>query len=262
VIAPVDIVLLTGAGGSIGLAFLDDYLTEYGKSYRVRPMYRNKDAIDRRFDDVAIADIEDLGALTRSCGGVHTVVHLAANSDWQADFCDGLVGPNVIGAYHMFEAARRAGVRRVVYASSVHAVMGYPVDRQAHEHDASRPDTLYGVTKVFGEALCASYAYEYGLSCIAVRIGAFVPRDEHAEIRESDNPQHLDIVITQRDMSQLLHRCITAPDDVRYAIVHGLSDNRFKRLDLTETRALLGYEPEDDAFRMSEEIGFGTERKV
>ena len=264
-IEPTDTVLLTGAGGDIGTAFARAWLREHRDAYRLRPAYHRESSVDQRFDDAVVLDIEDRGAVLRACRGVHTVVHLAANPDWRADFCDrerGLVGPNIVGAYNVFDAAREAGVRRIVYASSVHAIMGYPVDFQAHADDPARPDTMYGVTKVFGEGLCSSFAYEHGMSCIAIRIGAFVRADDHARVRDSDNPQLLDIVVSERDMTRLIHRCITAPDDVRYAIVHGLSDNRFKRMDLESTRRLLGYDPQDDAFAWSREVELGKETKV
>jgi uronate dehydrogenase len=153
-------------------------------------------------------------------------------------------------------------VRRIVYASSVHAVMGYPVDHQAHAGGPPRPDTMYGVTKLFGEGLCSSFAYEHGMSCIAIRIGAYVADKDRQKVVESDNPQLLDIVISERDMAALIHKSIIAPDAVDYAIVNGLSDNRFKRMDLESTKALLGYEPEDDAFEWSEKVDFGAEEKV
>lgn len=257
------LVLLTGAAGKIGSGFRREHAKHYAEHYRLRlGVYRTKEQQPGPSDEVVPLDIEDFGSTLAACEGVQCVVHLAASPNWQGDFCSELNGPNIIGAYNVFEAARRAGCRRVVYASSVHAIMGYPVDFQAHVTDPPRPDTMYGVTKVFGEGLCSSFAYEYGISCIAVRIGAYVPDEERAKVERSDNPQLLDIVISQRDMAQLLHRCITAPESVRYAIVNGLSDNRYKRMDLEDARRLLGYEPQDDAFEWSVEVELGAENKV
>lgn len=257
------VVLLTGAAGNIGSGFREEYLRHYAAHYRLRlGVHRPAAFDDARFDDVVALDIEDLGSVRAACRGVDAVIHLAANPDWQAEFCQGLVGPNVIGSYHVFEAARLEGVRRVLYASSVHAIMGYPVDVQAHHDDPPRPDTLYGVTKVFGEGLCSSYAYMHGLSCIAVRIGGYVAEGARGYITHSDNPQQLDIVVSQRDLAQLFHKCLMAPDTVRYAIVNGLSNNRFKRMDVEGARALVGYDPQDDAFAWSEEVNFGPEKKV
>lgn len=255
-------VLLTGASGTIGRGFVEEYLDRYREAYALRLGVRSMDKRDERIADAVAFDIEDYESARRACEGVETVVHLAASPNWQAGFCEELVRPNIIGAYHVFEAARDAGCRRVVYASSVHAIMGYPVDVQAHADDPPRPDTMYGVTKVFGEGLCSSFSYEHGLSCIAIRIGAYVPDDERDKVVRSANPQLLDIMISQRDMAQLIHRCIDAPESVRYAIVNGLSDNRFKRMDIERARSLLGYDPQDDAFAWSEAVDLGPEVKV
>jgi uronate dehydrogenase len=256
-------VLLTGAAGTIGRGFRDEYCARYRDGYDLRLGVHDPAFSDSRFDDIVRLEIEDPGSLRRAFDGADVVVHLAANPDWDTEeFSDDLLGPNIVGSYNVFEAARSVGVRRIVYASSVHAIMGYPVDVQAHEDGAPRADTLYGATKVFGEALCSSYAYLHGISCIAVRIGAYVPDDERQKVIGSDNPQLLDIVISQRDMAQLLHRAITAPEGVRYAVVSGLSDNRFKRMSIERARSLLGYAPQDDAFAWSEKVGLGSEEKV
>ena len=254
------IVLLTGAGGNVGGGFRDEYLAHYRDAYDLRIGVRRPDARDDRFADNVLMDLGDPGSLDDACRGVDTVIHLAANADWQARW-DDLVGPNIAGAYNMFESARKAGVRRIVYASSVHAIMGHPLDYQTHHDDAPRPDTLYGATKVFAEALCGTFAYMHHLSCIAVRIGAYVGADEGDRVARSANPQLLDIVVSQRDLCQLLHLCVIAPDSVRYAVVNGLSDNRYKRMDIEHARRVLGYAPEDDAFKWSELVRLGEERK-
>ena len=254
-------VLLTGAAGIIGRGFREEYLRRYTGEYALRVSGRRPIG-DTRFSDDVPADITNMSEMERACDGVDAVVHLAASPDWRGDFCDELFQPNIIGAYTVFEAARRAGCSRMVYASSVHAIMGYPVDVQAHAGDPPRPDTMYGVTKVFGEALCSSFAYEHDMSCIAIRIGAYVPDEEREKVVRSANPQLLDIMVSQRDMAQLIHRCITAADDVGYAVVNGLSDNRYKRMDIEGARSLLGYAPEDDAFKWSIEVGLGPEVKV
>ncbi len=255
-------VLLTGASGKIGRGFCAEYLAHYRDQYALRLGMHDASKADPRFDDIAEIEIQDFESMLGACRGVDTVVHLAASPDWQAPFCEKLVGPNIDGAYNTFEAARQSGCRRVVYASSVHAVMGHPLDFQAHHDDPARPDTMYGVTKVFGESLCSSFAYLHGMSCIAVRIGAYVGDDESHRVASNANPQFLDIFVSQRDLAQLFHRCITAPDDVKYAIVHGVSDNRFKRMEIESTKALLGYNPLDDAFEWSDVVEFGPESKV
>ncbi len=255
-------VLLTGVNGTIGADFAETWLSQHRSDYGLRLGSRREDYEDARFDDIVLMDIEDTPSLARAMRGVDCVVHLAGNPSVDATF-DELLGPNVVGGFNVFEAARRAKVRRIVYASSVHAIMGYPVDFQAHHDDPPRADTLYGASKVFGEALCSAYAYEHGMSCIALRIGAYVPDDEREQrVYCSDNPQLLDIVVSRRDLMQLIHKCIMAPDDLDYGVFHAISNNRFKRMDIANARTLVGYEPQDDAFEWSRLVDFGVEEKV
>lgn len=255
-------VLLTGANGGIAFDFAEQYLAEYRDAYALRLTTRKPEFRDERFDDIVVMHLEDKASVDAAMDGVDVVLHLAGNPEWEAPF-DELLGPNIVGAYNVFESAREHGVRRMVYASSVHAIMGYPVDYQAHAEQPSRADTLYGVTKVFGEGLCSSYAYLHGMSCIAVRIGAYVPDDERERrVYCSANPQLLDIVVSRRDLCDLMHRCIVAPPDLTYAIFHGISNNRYKRMDIENARALVGYAPRDDAFEWSRVVDFGPEEKV
>jgi uronate dehydrogenase len=255
------LVLLTGATGNIGVAFCDEYWSKYRSHYQLRLATHRSKIDDDRFEDVVKLDLGDVASCKAACEGVDTVIHMAAQANWEANFED-LLQPNVIGTTHLFEGARLAGVKRMIFASSVHAIMGYPVDVQVHAADPPRPDSLYGATKLYGEGLCSSYAYNHGMSCIAIRIGMFVPDSRQETLHHSTNPQALDIFVSQRDLSQLLHKCILAPREVDYAILNGLSDNRFKRMDIEEARRLVGYAPEDDGFKVSEAIGFGPEKKV
>jgi hypothetical protein len=169
------------------------------------------------------------------------VLHLAADPDPDAPW-DSLLPNNIVGTYHLFLAAKSAGCRRVIYASSIHAVSGYPKDYQVHTSDPVNPGDLYGVTKCFGEALARYMAEKQGLSSVCVRIGAFQPLDA---ARTEQSLEMLDAFVSHRDLNQLLHRCIDT-EEITFAIVHGLSDNRFKRLDISDTRELLGYQPVDD----------------
>lgn len=139
-------------------------------------------------------------------------------------------------------AAKAAGCRRVIYASSIHAVSDYPADVQVKSSDPVNPGDLYGVTKCFGEAMGRYMAEREGLSVIALRIGAFQPAEkaEHAGSLEM-----MDMFVSRRDLNQLLEKCVEV-ETLKFAILHGLSDNRFKRLDITDARELVGYEPQDD----------------
>lgn len=129
----------------------------------------------------------------------------------------------------------------MVYASSIHAISGYPKDVQVKTNEPVNPGDLYGVTKCFGEAMARYMAEKEGLSTVCIRIGAFQPEEKLPEADVS----LIDAYVTKRDLTQLICRCIDA-DEINFALVHGLSESRFKRMDLTDTRELLGYAPQDN----------------
>jgi UDP-glucose 4-epimerase len=233
-------VLVTGAAGNIG-----SYFAEHGhQSYDLRLMVRQGDDRAeqlRRYGEVVEGDLADLEGLKRHCAGVHTVLHLAGDPSPSAVWGD-LLEANIVGTYNMMVAAKAAGCRRVIYASSIHAVSGYPADVQVHTNDPVNPGDLYGVTKCFGEALGRYMAEQEGLPVIALRIGAFQPLEA---ARSESGIGMMDAFVSQRDLQQLIERCIMA-DHIRFAVFNGLSDNRFKRLDLSDARMLVGYAPQDD----------------
>src|SRR5262249_727640 len=144
------------------------------------------------------------------------------------------------------------GCRRVIFASSAWVMGGYARDVQLAPGASLRPVNLYGVSKCFGEALAAYFAQAEGLSSVVVRIGAYDDGGADNWMRRSPNLRELATYVSARDLHQLLVRCIEV-SDISFAIVHGVSENRFKRLDLTSTRALLGYAPQDDAFAIFSE---------
>lgn len=235
---------MTGAAGNIG-----SYFAEHAaKRYTLRLMVRgDEDRIDRirRFGEVVEADLADLEGLKRICRGVDTVLHLAGDPDPEATW-DSLHAANIVGTYNLFVAAKAAKCRRVVYASSIHAVSGYPADVQVKTGEPVNPGDLYGVSKCFGEALARYMAEQEGLSAIAIRIGAF--QSIEAARQPDGGVKMLDAFVSRRDLQQLLEKCIDV-EDLKFAIVHGVSDNRFKRLDISDARELVGYQPADDATR-------------
>ena len=233
-------VLLTGAAGRIGTAFF----ATAAKRYQFRLADRAIESLANVDGHESIAlDVADLAQCRAACEGIDVVLHLAADPSPEADFYDSLLENNIKGAYNIFRAASDAGCRRVVFASSIHAVVGHPPEREIAPNAPVRPMNMYGVSKCFGEAVASAFALAEGLSSIAIRIGAY----EAPWIGESPTAANLSAFISARDMNQLLMLCIETPD-ITFAIVHGISNNRTKRLDLTETRALLGYEPQDDGF--------------
>src|ERR671918_2932844 len=137
----------------------------------------------------------------RAMAGVDVVVHLAAIPG--EDSFSRLVEANVFGTYNVFEAARQAGVRRVVFASTNHVTGFYPRGEGVGPSDPVRPDSLYAVTKVFGEALGRLYADKWGLEVVCIRIGSFGKRPTTV--------QALGMWLSERDGAQLFTKAVTAP---------------------------------------------------
>lgn len=197
--------------------------------------------------EVVAADLRDPQACRAACAGMELVVHLAADADPEADFMGSLLENNVLATYHLFRAAKEAGCRRLVYASSAHAVAAYPADVQIRAEMPVRPTSMYGVSKCFGEALAAHYAVNEGMACIAVRIGAYLFPEEIGQI----DPRHIDAYLHPDDLNDLLLRCLERRG-VTFAVVHAISDNRCKRLDISAAREAFGYAPRWDGFALWE----------
>ncbi len=233
-------VLVTGAAGNIGA-----YFSEHSSGrYDLRLMVHKIDDDARKiesFGELVTGDITRLDDMKKHCQGIDTVLHLAGNPSPEATW-ESVRDVNIEGTYNTFVAAKAAGCRRVIYASSIHAVSGYPADYQVHTSEPVNPGDLYGVSKCFGEALARYMAEKEGLSAIALRIGAFQPLEK---MQEPSSVGMLDAWVSRRDLNQLIEKCIDA-ENLKFAVFHGLSDNRFKRLDITDARELVGYAPQDD----------------
>jgi len=233
-------VLVTGAGGRIGRAACPGLAA---RGWRVR-------ALDRRplggvaglADPPVVAELADAPALDRAAAGMDAVVHLAGQAD-EAPFPE-ILQANIVGTYQVFEAARRGGVPRVVYASSNHAVGFTPRSDLVGVDLPPRPDTYYGLSKVFGEALGRLYVDRYGMETVCLRIGSWRDRPT--------TPRHLSTWLSPADGVRLLHAALSAPD-VGFAVVYGISANTRAWWDLAPARAL-GYLSVDDAEDYAEEI--------
>jgi uronate dehydrogenase len=228
-------VLVTGAAGRIGTV-LRGGLPERGWSVRCLDVVPVPD--ERPGEEQVVADVTDLAAITDAAQGASAVVHLAGiagESTWPA-----ISHANIEGSYCALEAARRAGVSRVVLASSNHAT-GYtprPADGLLTEADAPpRPDTYYGVAKVAMEALGALYVDRYGLDVVCLRIGS--------AYAEPTSTRHLATWLSPADTVSLVDAALRAPSP-GFSVVWGVSANTRGWWDLSAARAL-GYEPEDDA---------------
>ncbi|PQV64495.1 Nucleoside-diphosphate-sugar epimerase [Abditibacterium utsteinense] len=235
-------VLVTGAAGNIGSFFA----RHSHQKYDLRLMTQQIDEKSRAiagFGEIVTGDLSDLEKLKACCAGMDTVLHLAGNPSPNQNW-ESVLENNIIGTYNIMVAARFAGCRRVVYASSIHAVSGYPADVQVKTSEPVNPGDLYGVSKCFGEALGRYMAEQEGLSVLALRIGAFQP----PSTAQKPSLKFMHAWVSQRDLNQLIEKSIDV-EGLKFAIVHGLSDNHFKRLDISDARELLGYAPEDDFAR-------------
>jgi hypothetical protein len=234
-------VLVTGASGNIGSYFTENSHKRYDLRLMVQEIDDHAKAI-KKFGDLVQGDLSDIPRLTEFCDGVDTVLHLAASAGPSSVWETQVLPNNIIGTYNTFAAAKAAGCRRVIFASSIHAVSGYPRDVQVKTSDPVNPGDLYGVSKCFGEALARYMAEQENLSAICLRIGAFQP---HESARSEKAIGMLDAWVSRRDLNQLIQKCIDV-ENIKFAIFNGLSDNRFKRLDISDARDLVGYAPQDD----------------
>jgi uronate dehydrogenase len=233
-------ILITGPGGRIGPHILPLLREHY--ALRLFDALTLPVAGD---DEVMQADIRDFGALRRACEGVKAMVHLAAIAD-EADFHQKLLPVNLEGVYNAFEAARQAGVKKVLFASTGQTVLNYGRGHWVRPDMLARPSTVYACTKLFGEALARYYADTHGMSMICLRICYFRAYDDPL-LRIPDHDSRREWV-SPRDLTQLMVKSIRA--DLPYAIFFGVSDNKGRFWDISNAQQLVGYEPEDDASRI------------
>ena len=228
-------VLMTGAAGRIGTVLRGGLP---GRGWVLRCLDVVPVADVRPGEEHVVADVTDLAAMVDATRGAAAVVHLAGisgESTWPE-----ISSANIEGTYCALEAARLAGVARVVLASSNHAT-GYtprPASELLPEADAPpRPDTYYGVSKVAMEALGSLYADRYGMDVVCLRIGSALP--------EPTSTRHLSTWLSPADTVALVDAALSSPSP-GFAVVWGVSGNTRGWWDLTAARAL-GYQPADDA---------------
>ena len=244
-------VLITGASGLIGGVLR----AAFSEQYELR-------GVDRRalsgFNSL-VADMTDLDAIRPAFEGVDTVIDLAAyapqDASWQT-----VRDNNIPSTYNALEAARLAGARRIIFASSNHVTGMYESD---HPYSAIvsgayggldptaipylttdmpiRPDGPYGIGKALGEAAGRYYSDEHGLSVICLRIGTVNKQDRPLD------PRNFATLLTHADLARLVRCCIEASEEVRFAIFYGVSNNKWRFWDIDDSRGAVGYEPQDDA---------------
>ena len=225
-------VLITGAAGDIGRRLrklLKGVYRELRLSDIVVP---DPLGADEKFVQ---ADIADMAAVEKIVKGVDGIIHLGGVSiekPWE------MIHPaNIVGCYNLFEAARRHRVKRIVFASSNHAVGFYRRSRRIGTDVTVRPDSRYGVSKAFGEALGAFYADKFGLGVLCIRIGNVA--DKPADLRR------MSLWLAPEDLVQLVRIGLEHPE-LRYEVVYGASDNARSWWD-NATAYRLGYRPQGRA---------------
>lgn len=204
------------------------------------------------------ADISDLNAILPAFRDRDVVVHLAAIWRGEPSWEDYL-RYNIVGTYNVFEASRRASVKRIIYASSGATVSGWerifpynaiaegrynevPPNWEKVTHETpTRPTGIYGCTKIWGEALARHYSDTYGISAICLRIGAVNFEDRPLQ------PRQFSIWCSQRDVASMIERCIQAPESLKFDIFYVVSNNKWNYRDLEHAREVIGFNPQETA---------------
>lgn len=213
------IVLVTGGAGRVA-RWTAPLLREAFRLRRLDVAVQEAEADD----EIVTADIRDIDAFTRACDGVRAVLHLAAQPA-EADFRSLLLPKNVDGTWAMFEAAASAGVSRVVFASTIQTIDGYPPDVRVTPDMPPRPSSVYGATKLFGEALGRYYAGDE-MGVASIRLGGVAPRDE-ARVR--DDERFRSLWCAPDDLARLFVAAIDS--DVPHATVIAVSPPATERFD-------------------------------
>jgi uronate dehydrogenase len=228
-------ILITGAAGRIGRR-MRARLARPGRVLRLFDVAELAAADGGERVEIVRGSVTDMDAVEKACHDVDAVVHLAGYSGeapWQ-----NILDVNIGGTYSVFEAARRRGVPRVIFASSAHATgyVPFPPEGEAPDLLYPRPDTNYGVGKVVGEAIGSLYADRYGMDVICIRIGACFG---------GPGPRSITRWLSPDDCARLLDACLTVANP-GFRLVWGVSANTRGQFSLAEARRL-GYEPQDDS---------------
>jgi uronate dehydrogenase len=213
--------LITGAAGGVGTMLRP----ELSGKYRLK-----------------LSDIARLSDMVRITKGVDAILHLGGVSVEGA--WEDILRANIVGCYNIYEAAKRNGVKRILFATSNHAAGFYRRDEIIDHRVYPKPDSRYGVSKVFGEQLGSLYADKYGAEVFCMRIGNVAPNPV--------DKRRLSIWISPRDLAQLVCIGVDHPD-IRFEIVYGVSGNKRSWYD-NSNATRLGYRPVDDSEPQAAEV--------
>jgi len=230
---PFNRLLLTGAAGGLGKV-LRESLKPYAKVLRLSDIAEMAPAAGSH-EEVQICDLADKAAVHQLVEGVDAILHFGGVSV-ERPF-EEILGPNISGIFHIYEAARRHGVKRVIFASSNHVIGFYKQDQTIDAQSPRRPDSYYGLSKSYGEDMATFYFDRYGIETVSIRIGSSFP--------EPQNRRMMSTWLSFDDLTHLIERSLFTPD-VGHTVVYGASANRDVWWD-NRFAAHLGYQPKDSS---------------
>lgn len=234
------LVLVTGSAGRIGQAVVRELVA---RGHPVRGLDRVRTP---GLQDSLVGSITDPATVHRAVAGAGSLIHLAATPD-EDDFLTQLVPNNIIGVYHVMEAARAAGTRRLILASSGQVVNWQRLrgPLPVRVDDVPTPRGWYAATKMFQEAAGRAFSEAHGMSVIVVRLG-WVPRTADHARELAQTPWGPDVYLSPGDAGRFYACAVEAPDDVRFAVVYVTSRPiQTMQMDLGPAKTILGYEPRD-----------------
>jgi len=248
---------ITGAGGRIGSVLT----ANLADKYKLTLFYREHKPDSSFGLKLVQADLSHEEQVKGIFDGLDAVIHLAASPSPQAPW-ESILTKNIIATYNVYEEAHRAGVSKIVFASTNHVQHAYIMAETAGTEDLSyverngliklsdppAPDSLYGVSKLFGEDLGRYYARFFGIQFVALRIGWAAPEITPTRVIGSDKSRkdHLRVMfLSRRDLVEAFDRALQVDTD--YLVAYAVSDNKLCVFDLTETREKLGFNPQDNS---------------
>jgi uronate dehydrogenase len=229
-------ILITGGAGHIASI----YRAHVGDRHRLR-LLDVRPVADPGSHEAIVGQLSDMATVQAACQGIDAVIHLGADPNVTAPFHESLLTNNYVATHNVFAAAQAAGCQRVIFASTNQTTAALPAERINISEDEICPGSFYAVSKCYGEALGRYYAAVHGLRVICLRFGWVAPAVE--VMRAAAVAWWPTAYLGPRDLCQILDLALTT--DVPFGIFNAVSDNANGRLDLSRSRAVLGFQPQE-----------------